>query len=135
MNNQKGFTLIELVMVIVILGLLSAVAVPKFVDLSDKAEDAAIKGVAGGLSSATTINFANEKTNANGTGTTVTDCRHVAALVEGGDGVTGVPAAGYTIGTLTIGLAAEGDSISNCVLTHTASGKTENFSAIRVDAL
>jgi len=48
---QSGFTLIELVMVIVILGLLSAVAIPKFYNMTDTARTAAFKSVTGAVKS------------------------------------------------------------------------------------
>lgn len=65
-RNSAGFTLIELVMVIVILGILAAVAMPQFGKTSEQAKDAAVKSMAGALSSASTINFATKEAGAGG---------------------------------------------------------------------
>lgn len=60
-REQKGFTLIEIVMVIILLGILAAVAIPKFVDLSTDAHDAAIDGAFGAVNSALSIAIAKMK--------------------------------------------------------------------------
>lgn len=56
-TNQRGFTLIELVVVIVILGILAAFAVPKFMGLEDQARIAAVNAMGGSLQSAATMAY------------------------------------------------------------------------------
>lgn len=57
-NNQAGFTLIELIVVIVILGILAATALPKFFDLSKDARGGVMKGVEASMRSADSMLYA-----------------------------------------------------------------------------
>jgi|26BtaG_2_1085354.scaffolds.fasta_scaffold51797_2 MSHA pilin protein MshA len=89
-RKEKGFTLIELVMVIVILGILAAFALPRFADLGGDARTSVLQGAAGAMKSASAIAHSAQLAKSLGA--------NVAVTVEGAsvDMVNGYPAATAT---------------------------------------
>jgi MSHA pilin protein MshA len=80
-GNEKGFTLIELIVVIVLLGLLAAVAIPKYQDLTTEANMATANGILTAARGAATINYA--KNLAGGGVTPITADGAGAAILKG----------------------------------------------------
>jgi MSHA pilin protein MshA len=108
MNKQQGFTLIELVMVIVILGILAATAIPKFTNLQDDARSAAVDGLAGNLGAGSAINLAVRSIRPSAASTVaVGNCTDVANTLEGGlTSIGAATSAAITGGAITAGATA-----------------------------
>lgn len=129
MKSQTGFTLIELVIVIVLLGVLAAIAVPRFVNLQDDALLAQRNATAAAITSAMNINYAACAVNnftVDGDCVAVTACNaaNVGAVMQN------FVATGYTIGGAAP--AAGNGSVATCTLEHAdVPAPHASFTAIR----
>ena len=123
-RSQKGFTLIELIIIIVIIGILAAVAIPRYVDLVSDAQNGTARGILGSLRSANTLLFADRLVHWLPTSPTYT-----ITDIVGSAQIQGVVAAGigdnfYTcqIGNTTFTFTLNGTTVTVPTTPQTISG-------------
>lgn len=121
MKKEAGFTLIELIVVIAIIGILSAIAVPRFISQTTNARIAALNGLAGAINSAVMLAQAEYVAEGNSSTSSAT------SITMNGTAVTVTAGTGYPTSTAA-GIGTALQTISGFTPTYAAPLTTFNFS-------
>ena len=112
---RKGFTLIELIAVLVVLAILSGVALPKYFDYSERARTSSVQGSLGGVRTAVANFFANTSIEGDGRYPTLQELTTVGAVMQ-----EGIPANPYN--GLTTVIEANDRQAADRTVQNTAAG-------------
>ncbi len=128
--SQPGFTLIELVVVIVILGIMTAIALPKFTNISDDALQAVVEGAQASVKSAATLAHSETLVEQNSANTSITMEGTTITMVnfypdaESIDDAASITAADYTVTatSATVTTISKTSAGLTCSFTYTEAG-------------
>ena len=133
--NQKGFTLIELVVVIVILGVLAAVALPRYADLEEKARISTLAGMTGTIHGAVGMAHASALVNSVDDGN-ITMENQTVAIVNSYPSAAGINAAVNASDDFTVTVSATDTVFSlkaGCEVTYTPAAAAGDLPGVSVD--
>ena len=151
-NKSKGFTLIELIIVIIILGILAVTAAPKFIDIQTDAQKAALKGAKGGIAAAMMIIYGksaldgNQKDDATGVpatepkvGNVLTVFGYPVATISATGGIleaAGIDPKDFTVAVVEnsdpagISIRPNGGASDTCQITYTQADNADTAAVV-----